>query len=136
MRTKIILAVLAAAALAAPAGSLAAKGGNGKGGKKKATYEMHGTLSAYTAPVGTTPGSITILVSKTNKAGRPFVGQTLVFVLDATTKIQPAGALIADGDLGAVQVKGAPNLDATGLQAVVPKQVVDETLADAEEDLP
>jgi hypothetical protein len=123
LRTKIFLVVLAAAALALPTGSLAAK--------KKATYELHGTLSAYTAPVGTTPGSITILVSKANKAGRPFVGQTLVFVLDATTKVRPFGALIADGDLGAVQVKGAPNLDATGLQAVAPKLVVDETIADA-----
>jgi hypothetical protein len=123
LRTKIFLLVLAAAALALPAGSLAAK--------KKSTYELKGTFSAYTAPVGLAPGSITILVRKTNKAGHAFVGQTLVFALDASTKVGPAGVVILDGDRGSVQVKGAPGLDAIGLQAVVPRKVQDETAEEA-----
>jgi hypothetical protein len=128
MRTKVFVVVLALAVLAVPVGALAAKG------KKKDTYQLKGTLSAYTAATDTTLGSITILVSKANKAGRPFVGQTLTFALDATTQIEPAAAAIVDGDQGFVQVKGAPGLDATGLQAVVPKKVEDETLSDGLDD--
>ena len=127
MRTKVFLTLLAAAALALPAGALADKGGHG-GGQKQATYEFHGTLSAYTAAVGATPGSITILVSKANKAGRPFVGLTLTFPVSLTTKVEPTGAVIVNGDLGSVQVKGARGLDAAGLQALAARQIEDETL--------
>ena len=127
MRTKVLLILLAAAVLAVPAGAVASKSGHGP---TKATYELHGTLSAYTAAVGATPGSITILVSKANKAGRPFVGLPLTFPVASTTKVKPTGALIVDGDLGAVQVKGARGLDATGLQLLAPKLVVDQTLGD------
>src|SRR5258707_1260960 len=120
MRTKVLLLALAVAALAVPAGALADKG---KGhGPKQATYELHGTLSAYTAAVGVTPGSITMLVSKANKAGRPFVGLTVTFTVASTTKVQPGGALIADGDLGAIQVKGLSGMtDPLVLGAVAPK---------------
>jgi hypothetical protein len=130
MRTKVLLLALAVAALAVPAGAFAAKGGNGHG-PKQATYQLHGTLSAYTAAAGVTPGSITIVVSKSNKAGRAFVGQTVTFTVASTTKVKPGGALIADGDLGSIQVKGAPGMtDPLVLGAVAPKLVVDETLAD------
>lgn len=122
MRTRILLTLIVATALVVPTAAIA------KGGKKKSTYEFHGTLSAYTAAVGTTPGSLTLVVSKANKAGRPFVGLTLVFPVAPTTKVHPEGALIVDGDLGSVQLKGAPGLDATALQLLSPKEVVDETL--------
>jgi hypothetical protein len=130
MRTKIFLLALAVAALAVPAGALAGHGPGGHG--KKSTYELHGTLSAYTAATDITPGSITITVSKANKAGRPFVGLPLTFVLDATTQVQPNGpaTVITDLDAGSVQVKGPANLDAAGLQLLVPKQVVDEVVAE------
>ena len=95
--------------------------------KKKDTFELKGTLSAYTAPLDSTAGSVTILVAKANHAGRPFVGQTLTFALDLSTKVKTKGGGIADGDQGDVQVKGAPGLDATGLQALTPKQVVEKT---------
>jgi hypothetical protein len=118
MRKKFVLVVLAAAALAvSPA--LAAK--------KKDTYNLKGDLSAYTAAVDSTPGSITILVTKANHAGQALVGQTLTFSLDATTKVQLEGGAIVDGDHGTLQVKGAPGLDATGVQALTPKLVVDQT---------
>jgi hypothetical protein len=126
MRKKIMLTFLAAAMLALPAGALADKGGGGNG-KSQATYQLKGTLSAYTAAVGTTPGSITILVSKGNNAGRPFVGQTLTFATNAATKVSPRGAAIANGDQGSVQLKGAAGLTAAGLQALVPRHVQDET---------
>ena len=118
MEKRVVLAVLAAAAVAVSPAFAA---------KKKDTYELKGTLSAYTAAVGTTPGSVTILVNKANHAGQPFVGQTLIFPLDATTRVKTKGGGIVDGDKGDVQVKGAPGLDVTGLQLLTPKQVVEKT---------
>jgi hypothetical protein len=118
MDKKVVLSVIAAAAVAVSPAFAA---------KKKDTYELKGTLSAYTGAVDTTPGSITIVVNKANHAGQPFVGQTLIFTLDATTRVKMKGGAIVDGDQGDVQVKGAPGLDATGLQAVTPKQVVEKT---------
>ena len=67
MDRRIVLAVLAAAAVAVSPAFAA---------KKKDTYELKGTLSAYTAAVDTTPGSLTILVTKANHAGQPFVVPT------------------------------------------------------------
>ena len=62
MRTKVLVSLLAATALALPAAALAdhGGGGGGGGGPKQANYELKGTLSAYTAAVGATNGSITI----------------------------------------------------------------------------
>ena len=119
MRKRIVLTVLAAAALAvSPA--LAAK--------KKDNYQLKGTLSAYLAPVDeSTPGSVTLVVTKANHAGAPFVGQTLTFLVDSTTQVKLKGGAVVDGDKGQVQVKGASGLDATGLQALTPKLVVDQT---------
>ena len=37
------------------------------------------------------------------------------------------GGAVVDGDKGDVQVKGAPGLDTTGLQALTPKLVVEKT---------
>jgi len=106
---------------------LEAKSNKGNGGPQS-TYELRGTLSAYAPAVGATNGSITILVSAANSAGQPFVGQTLTFAVSSATELEPAAAAIADGDRGKVRVKGAPGLDATGLQALVAKEVEDETL--------
>jgi hypothetical protein len=118
MEKKVVLAILAAAAMAVSPAFAA---------KKKDTYNLKGTLSAYVASVDTTPGSVTILVTKANHAGDPFVGQTLTFALDSTTRVKVKGGAIVDGDQGDVQVKGAPGLDATSLQALTPKLVVEKT---------
>lgn len=117
MRQKLILTVLATALIVSPAWAA----------KKKDTYNLKGTLSAYTAAVDPTPGSITILVTKANKAGRPFVGQTLTFAVTSATKVKTDADGIVDGEFGNVQLKGAPGLDATGLQALTPKLVVEKT---------
>jgi hypothetical protein len=126
MRTKVLLSLLAAAALALPAAALADHGGGGGGGGKQANYELKGMLSAYTAAVGATNGSITIHVTKASDAGKPFVGMTLTFPVSSSTKVESRSGTIADGDNGEVQVKGAPGLDATGLQALAPKQIEDK----------
>ena len=52
----------------------------------------------------------------------------VTFAVSSATELEPAAAAIADGDRGKVRVKGAPGLDATGLQALVAKEVEDETL--------
>ncbi len=132
MRRRLLLTVLAAGALALPAGALAdhggGGGGDGGGGGHGRTFELKGTLSGYTAAAGATNGSITIHVTKANDAGKPFVGMTLTFPVASTTQVDPSGAAIANGDQGQVQVKGAPGLDATGLQLLAPKEIEDESI--------
>jgi hypothetical protein len=130
MCTRMVVTLLAAGTLALPAAAVADHGGgdnSGPGhGVRLDTVNLKGTLSGFTAATGTTPGSITITVLKGNRAGRPFVGTTLTFVLTAATKFEPRGAVIRDGDRGSVQLKAAEGLDAAGLQAVIPRKVEDE----------
>ena len=82
MRTRLLIAVAALSLLVAPAAAFASHGGKSKsmGGRGQVTYELEGTLSAFTAVKGSTPGSITIIVTDGNKAGRAFKGDTLTFM--------------------------------------------------------
>jgi hypothetical protein len=121
MRTKLFVLAFCVAGLAVPAASQSADI------KTQQSYELHGTLSAYTAATSLTPGSITILVSTANKESLAFVGLTLTFTLDLTTNVNPKLATIVDGDTGWVQLKGPIGVDATALQLLVPQQVVDQT---------
>jgi hypothetical protein len=142
MRTRLIVSLLAAVVLALPTAAIADHGGGKSGprhvghghGVRLDTYNLKGRLSAFTAAVGTTPGSITIQVLKGNRAGRPFVGMTLTFVLTAATKIEPRGAVIVNGDQGSLQLKAKEGLDAAGLQAQIPRKVEDEFLEDEFDD--
>ena len=72
----------------------------------------------------TTARTITILVTKANKAGQPFVGPTLVFAVDSSTQVELKGGAI---DHGTLQVKGDPSLDLAGLQLLIPKLLVEQT---------
>ena len=75
MRTRLIVSLLAAVALALPTAAIADHGGGNSGprhgghghGVRLDTYNLKGRLSAFTAAVGTTPGSITIQVMKGNR---------------------------------------------------------------------
>jgi hypothetical protein len=138
MQKKLVVLLLAATMLALPAVAVADRGGGHGhghgGGHGKVTFQLKGFLSAFTAPVGLTPGSVTIFVTKANRAGRPFVGTTLTFMLNAKTEIEPEGAVIADGDFGSVHVKAPLDVDAAHLQAVVPKEVEDEAFEEDEDD--
>jgi hypothetical protein len=109
---------------ASPAKSVNAK----NNALKPVDYDLHGTLSAYTAPVGATNGSITILVASANAFGQAFVGLSLTFAVSSTTDVTVAGAGIADGDQGTVSLTGAVGLSALALQALVPETVTDETV--------
>jgi len=134
MQKKLLVMLLAATMLALPAGALADHGGRGGGhdgdghgdAKGKVTFQLKGFLSAFTAPNGLKPGSVTIFVTRANRAGRPFVGITLTFMLGPRTEIEPEDAVILDGDFGSVRVNAPPNVDAAHLQAFVPKEVEDE----------
>ena len=83
--------IFVVAALMVPSVALA-KGNPGhghQGGKSapKVMYVLKGTLSAYTAATSTTPGSITIAVTRANHHGAALKGQTLTFPTDANTKV-------------------------------------------------
>lgn len=127
MRTRILIAVAAMGLLAAPAAALASHGKSKSRGKSHVTYELRGTLSAFTAAIGTTPGAITVHVTGGNRAGRAFVGDTLTFQLTRATRVETNdNGAIANGDRGEIQVKGPPGLGVAGIQKRIPRQVEDE----------
>lgn len=125
---KMLLGLLVALAL--PAAALATKPphpNHPNTPAPKVTYVLKGTLSAYTAANGNTPGSITIAVSAGNKYGKAFKGQTLVFAVSSSTHVVlHKGAAIANGDRGSVKARGAKGLNATALQALGAQWVIDQ----------
>jgi len=98
------------------------------------TYILKGTLSNYAAYDSVTPanGSITILVSHGNKHAKSLKGATLTFPVDANTKItlRDGVTAIANGDTGVIKIRAAKKIApadlATTLQAIAPKQIVDQ----------
>jgi hypothetical protein len=129
MRTRLLIAVASLSLLVAPAAALASHGGKSKSsdGKGQVAYELKGKLSAFSPVNGSSPGSITIMVTGGNKAGRAFVGDTLTFMLTKATRVETNdNGTIANGDPGEIQVKGAAGLDAAGLQKLIPRKVEDE----------
>jgi len=93
---KVFLLMLAAAMLALP---VAATASTSAKGPKQATYQLEGALSAYTPSAGPGNGSITIIVTKANNAGQPFIGQTLTFAVTSSTHVstKTKDGTIADG---------------------------------------
>jgi hypothetical protein len=131
MHAKTIAAALAAAALVPTTAFASHGGGNGGGsGKGQTNYELRGTLSGYVAATSGTPGSITILVTGGNKAGRAFAGDTLTFALNAGTRVEAGLTGITDGDAGEIQVRAASAADVTTLQQQAPRRVEDESASD------
>jgi hypothetical protein len=126
MRTRLLIAFALLGLLIAPAGALASHGDKGKG-KGQVTYELKGNLSAFTPANGSTPGSITIVVTGGNKAGRAFIGDTLTLQITSATRVETNdNGTIANGDPGEIEVKGPAGLDAAGIQKLVPRKVEDE----------
>lgn len=128
MTTRLLIGVALLGLLAAPAGALASHGGKAKNmSSDTVTYELRGTLSAFTAAKGMTAGSIAVHVTGANERGRAFKGQTLTFAITKATKVETNdNGTIANGDRGEVKVKGARGLDAAALQKLVPRKVEDE----------
>jgi hypothetical protein len=86
-------------------------------------YELHGTLSNYTAynAATSTNGSITILVQHANKHGKSLKGATLTFVVDANTKFRFADHVtaFANGDNGDIKVKAPKKIAPASLAATL-----------------
>ena len=131
MKKGILLAVLAALVIT-PAAAVA-KSTTGGTSAPKVLYILHGPLSAYTAyDAGTqTPGSITILVKRSNYHARALRNTSLTFPVGARTRISLGDGVtaIVDGDRGAVKIMAplripAADLAAT-LQAKTARQIVD-----------
>ena len=127
--------IFAVAALMIPSVALAAKpASHGKGGKSapKVVYVLRGTLSAYSASNAPNNGSITIVVNHANYHGRALKGQTLVFPLDAKSRISLRNGLttITDNDHGIIKVRAAKRIAAadlaTTLEAIAARQVIDQ----------
>ena len=133
------LLVFLVVALAVPSLALAGKPTNpgqsqqshGKG-TPQVMYVLKGTLTAFTAASGTTNGSVSLLVKRANHHGVSLKGQTLTFVVSATTKVVTGnGPAVTVGDNGIVKVRGPKKLGptdnlATVLQALTAKQVIDQ----------
>jgi hypothetical protein len=128
--------ILVAAALMIPSVALA-KGNPGhghQGGKSapKVAYILKGTLSAYTAATDSSPGSITIAVTRSNHHGKALKGQTLTFPTDSKTKISLENGVtsIADNDKGIVKVRAPKKIAAADLastlQTYTARQIVDQ----------
>lgn len=134
------LLLLAIAALMIPGVALAkgnpGHGGSGTKGKSapKVMYVLKGTLSGYSAydSSTSTPGSITIVVSRANRHGAALKGQTLTFPTDANTRIslQNGVTTISDNDKGIVKIKAPKRIAAADLASTLQtydaKQVVDQ----------
>ena len=101
------------AALVLPGVALAkapTKGTHTNKGKAKVQYVLHGQLSAFSPfdSATNTAGTITLMVTSSNRHGRVLKGQTLTFpMVTANTKLVLANGvtLISDGDLGIVKVR-------------------------------
>jgi hypothetical protein len=96
MKLKITFLTLAAAALTASAAFAAAPAGKGKPTTSPSSthpatptvmFVLHGTIQAYTAVVGTTPGSVQLLVSSSNRGSDVLKNQLLTFTIGTSAKV-------------------------------------------------
>jgi len=135
MRKLIVLLVVA---VAIPTSVAVAKGKPTSPGKSapKVQYILKGTLSGYTAfdSSTSTNGSITILVTRSNRHGKALVGQTLTFTgeVTASTKVtlHDGATTITDGDTGIVKIKALKRIDPSALAATLQtspvRQIIDQ----------
>ena len=124
--------LLVIAALLVPSVALAAKPAHSQKPPKPApqvTYELKGTLSAYTAynSVGPVNGTVTITVKDARPQGKALKGQVLTFAVDANTMVSLKNGLttITDGDSGMIKVMAARHATAATLQGLSAKSVHD-----------
>ena len=83
-------------------------------GKAKVMYVLKGQIYNYTAfdSATSTPGSLTIAVSHSNRHGRLLVGQTITISTGANTKIRLLNGVTSiaaaqPGDVGKVKVRAS-----------------------------
>lgn len=90
------------------------KGLHANHGKAKVMYVLRGMIYAYTAydSSTSTPGSITIDVSHSNRHGKLLVGQTITISTGAKTKLLLKNGVTAvaasqPGDVGTVKIRAS-----------------------------
>jgi hypothetical protein len=88
-------------------------------------------LSAFTPVTGTTPGSVTIVVTGGNKPGKAFKAVpavSLTFAVNRSTKVvlRKGAITISAGERGVVKVRGVTGLNATQLQTIAAQQVIEQ----------
>jgi hypothetical protein len=87
------------------------------------TYTLAGTLSTYTAYDSVTPanGTVTIVVKRAEPRGKALKGATLVFAIDANTKVtlRPPLTTITDGDRGIIKVRAPKRIALADLAATL-----------------
>jgi hypothetical protein len=120
------LIAISCLALLVPAAALA-KGKPAQPGKSapRVMYVLKGTLTAYTAANGSTNGSVTITVKRSNHHGASLKNQTLTFAVSSATKV--VGKFTAN-DKGMVKLRGpkAGLGDSATFGTLVVKQVIDQ----------
>ena len=141
---------LAAAVLAVPAAAFAAKPPHPahpahpahptKGAPTKThtvMYVLKGTLTAYTADTPANgvnpevPGTVTITVNHSNHHGKAFKGQSLSFQVTSATKVVLGDltSVTPNVDRGVVKVRAPKNTDATTIQTLAARMVIDQGAA-------
>jgi len=129
---KVLILILAA--LMIPTSVALAKPPHPNKPVPQVTYVLKGTLSNYMAYDSVTPanGSITIVVKRAMPHAKSLKGQTLVFPIDAKTKISLRHHMttITNGDKGIIKVRAAKHIAPADLvatlQASSAKQIVDQ----------
>jgi hypothetical protein len=89
----------------------------------KVMFVLRGTLTAYTAAIGTTNGSVSITVKSSNFESGSLKGLTLTFPVSSSTKV--VGTFTAN-DNGIVKVRAAKNSSSSTLQTLTAFQVIDQ----------
>jgi hypothetical protein len=94
-----------------------------KAAEAKVMFVLRGQLTAYTAAVGTTNGSVSIMVKSANHKGAALKNTTVSFPVSSSTKL--AGTITV-GHNGIVKVRAAKSSSAAALQLLTAFQVIDQ----------
>ncbi|HLX77775.1 MAG TPA: hypothetical protein VKR27_02735 [Acidimicrobiales bacterium] len=113
--------------LAFPTAALAATSEHGGKPPAGTMFVLRGTLTVpYVAATTTTPGSVSILVSRSNHENMLLKGQTLVFATGPGSHVKlPKGGSKA-GDIAFVDVRALGDSSVLALEAATPSVVIDQ----------
>jgi hypothetical protein len=132
MKLKITILALAAAALTASAAFAAAPAGKGKPATSPSSthpatptvmWVIHGSITAYTAPSGTTAGSVTLNVTGSNHVAASLKGKPLTLAVTTSTNVVGTPTV---GHNATVKLRGTKASAASLTAATVVRQLIDQ----------
>jgi len=132
MKLKITILTLAAAALTASAAFAAAPAGKGKPATSPSSshpatptvmWVIHGTITAYTAPSGTTAGSVTLNVTGSNHVAASLKSKPLTLAVTTSTNVVGTPTV---GHNATVKLRGTKASAASLTAATVARQLIDQ----------